>query len=122
MNVSDFLFSPTMRALDRSIHVRDRIQELTADNVANAETPGFQANNTDFKTVMNGLATDKLGFNSEARDIYESHGTPQTDGLNNVDIEKEMVTMAQNQLMHEMSAKLLSKKMATLAQAIRLGR
>jgi flagellar basal-body rod protein FlgB len=113
--------------LQKNLNLRLQNQQLSAGNVANAQTPGYSAKRLEFQnalrqaadssesrmTVTNPMHISPSGGSIEAvqgqvKEVENSQGIG--DG-NSVDVNQEMVLMAQNQLMYEASVQLLNKKM-----------
>ncbi len=130
-NIRGIAESLDQRLLKHNVHV---------SNVVNSETPGYRARGYEFEKQLQ----DAMGNNDrpKMRTTHSNHymNTSQTrDGKivpevfiqptesigsdgNTVDVEKEMMAMAQNQIMYRTSADLISKKFALLHYAISGGR
>jgi flagellar basal-body rod protein FlgB len=110
-------------------------QRVLTNNIANAMTPGFQAQRVSFEeeyaahldpnrirgrqTNENHMALGRKVF-SELRPRIELRDNTLNDtGLNNVDIDQEMAEMAENQLRYHMSTTLIHRKFANIKNAIR---
>ncbi len=107
--------------------------KLIASNVANANTQGYQAREMDFdKELKKAIAKPKIASTvTSPRHIALSNtpgGSPkitqvkQTEnstGTNSVDIDQEMADLAQNQLVFDYGAEMLSRKFKALKAAIR---
>ena len=108
-------------------------QKATASNIANVATPGYKAKAVDFKSEMKKFlnqkqtvvptATDSrhipLESRREAAKISEIDQIDKQSGLNNVDIEKEMMNLSENQLLYEFGVKKLARTFGILRAAIR---
>lgn len=128
------LFDKTMNALGTSLAMRQMRHNVTAANVANAETPGYHAKKMDFEGAL-ARAIDLDGLRSMSTsnaehisvggstakvrpDIYENpEGAINNDG-NTVDLEKEMSALSENAIMYKTALQLINKKMAALKYAI----
>ncbi len=106
--------------------------KLTAGNVANVLTPGYEAKSIDFqkefqrsKDASGGL----VGVTTNSRHIplgMSKGGSPKiivdksvkTNGINSVNIDKEMTEMATNQISYTVAARMLKNKFSGLRQAI----
>jgi len=134
------LFGGTFSRLESAISAREATQKVVSGNIANADTPNYKA---DRRTFADFLAANQRTqqpvamhvTNSRHMDITPSSRSlnlggvfhHQHDGLqrmdgNTVDTQQEMVTMAENQLMHELSIKLIKGKLSGLQRVIREGR
>jgi flagellar basal-body rod protein FlgB len=105
--------------------------KLVSGNIANASTPGYQSRNIDFQDEfkkMTGQSNHVAGSVTHPHHIpLGSHkdAPPKVnkdkvagDDINSVDIDREVATMAQNELLFTTSARLLQKKFAGLKNAI----
>jgi flagellar basal-body rod protein FlgB len=123
-------------ALDRSIAPvvqglgqRSRRHGAIASNVANADTPGYRAVDVSFgqqlqrarmglRTTHPGHRNGSAGGGLSGRDaVVFSGGLPRRDG-NDVDIDREMGKLAQNQIEYQFLARRLSSKFGKLREAI----
>jgi flagellar basal-body rod protein FlgB len=128
------LFDKTTRALGASLSLRQTRQNVISSNIANAETPGYQAKKVDFEEALaralEGEDQAKLegadpahfaqgpGAISRVRaDIYENPDAAVNNDGNTVDVEKEMATLAENSFMYKAAIQLINKKMAALKYA-----
>ncbi len=64
--MSASIFDKTTNALGSSINFRSMRQNVTAANIANAETPGYKAKVVDFEDALV-RAIDLEGWNKEAK-------------------------------------------------------
>ncbi len=96
------LYDNTQLALERAISGASMRQEVLSNNLANAETPGFQRSDVDFHTTL--AAAMKTGSASRIdATTFPAQTDPQTlraDG-NGVDIDVESANMAKNGLEYE---------------------
>jgi len=137
--MSSGLFDNTTNALATSLNMRQLRHDVTASNIANAETPGYHAKKVDFEEALsraldtdgaNALSTDNpnqfavggISVTKTRPDIYENpEGAVNNDG-NTVDLEKEMSAMSENAIMYKAALSLINKKMAALKYAAGDGR
>lgn len=137
--MSSGLFDKTTNALATSLGMRQLRHTVTSSNIANAETPGYQARKMDFEGALQ-RALDMDGMNSLSTsdskhipvggvsvtktrpDIYEDpEGVVNNDG-NSVDLEKEMSALSENAVLYKAALQLINKKMAALKYAASEGR
>ena len=133
------LLTQSDRVQMESLNQRLRRNEVISANVANAETPGYRAYGYDFEEQLQAVAGFEEPFamatsspkhfrnaNTEADgtispDVYvvptESVGQ---DG-NTVDVDAEMGKLAENQLLYQTAAELLTRKMGMIRYAISAG-
>ena len=97
------IFDPTQLVLDRAISGATLRNAVLANNVANADTPGFQPSDVDFHAALEG-AIDSGPEAIDAVQLSPEQGPPialRADG-NGVDAEAESAKLAENGL--ELSA------------------
>ncbi|MDE1981780.1 MAG: flagellar basal body rod protein FlgB [Betaproteobacteria bacterium] len=110
-----------------ALRLREARQELIASNIANADTPKYQARDIDFASALqNALsgqtqavpmttgASQHLGGSSSASVqgaplLYRSVVQPSADG-NTVDMNVERAQFAENTIRHEASLKFVSQQ------------
>jgi len=132
------LFDKTTRALGASVNLRQVRNNILASNVANADTPGYQAKKVDFEDALaraldlEGMGTPEgsqpehypVGRGALSRvkaDIYENPDVDVSNDGNTVDVEKEMAGLAENSIMYKAAIQLINKKMAALKYAVSEG-
>jgi len=105
--------------------------KLTAGNVANVDTPGYRSRSIDFEAELKRVRNETghlSGTLTDSKHIplgRSPQGTPDvmqqrvaTGDLNSVDIDREITTMAENELQYTAGARMLQKKFATLKKVI----
>ena len=131
--MADF-FDKTTRALGASVNLRQVRNNVITSNIANADTPNYQAKKVDFEEALNrALTVEDVGkMNGEnaahyptgpgalsaiKADVYDNpDGDINNDG-NTVNIEQEMTSLAENSIMYKAAIQLINKKMAALKYA-----
>lgn len=127
------LFDKTTAALQTSINMRQLRHNLTASNIANAETPGYHAKKLDFEEALgraidldgtralNATHPDHFatgGANPSVRpEIYDNPEAAINNDGNSVDLEKEMSALSENAILYKTAIQLINKKMAALKYA-----
>lgn len=127
------LFDKTTDALATSIAMRQIRQNVTASNIANAETPGYHAKKVDFEEAL-AQAIDMDGTNKLTTSdpdhyavggqmpvepgIYENPDVAVNNDGNTVDLEKEMSALAENSVLYKAALQLINKKLAAMKYAI----
>ncbi|MGE5578701.1 MAG: flagellar basal body rod protein FlgB [Bacillota bacterium] len=106
--------------------------ELLANNVANAETPGYKRLDFDFRgqlqrelsKVASPIMTNSrhLSASTSQRTFLEQDLSSITPDGNSVDIDREMGEVATNTLYYEAVSRQLSSYMGLLRKAITEGR
>lgn len=103
--------------------------DILANNIANADTPGFKRKDVQFETYLkNAVAgTDSLNETVANIDLNELNCTTYTDQANlsyrydgnNVDINTENVELAKNQLKYYTLMNSMSQEFSRLKSALR---
>lgn len=131
--MADFLFRGIHR-LEKGLHTAWRRHELIADNIANADTPGYRSLRGAFEAelasalerpVLPIRTTRPAHMNTAALSPSSASWQPGTrmrlDG-SNVDIEGEMIAMAQNTLLYNALVQKASKDLGRIRTAVQEGR
>src|SRR5919112_3219214 len=112
-------YDNTQLGLERAISGAAMRQEVLANNLANAETPGFQRSDVDFhETLAAAMKTDDSGR------IEATSFSPQTDPQtlradgNGVDIDVESANMAKNGLEYEALVSVAKARIGILQSAM----
>ena len=124
----------------KSLDFRTSRHDLLASNVANKDTPGYQAEDLVFRASLEKALqaeqpgplkqTDSRHFDGrhipplnevEAQRILSASPYPDFDG-NTVDLDREMAKIAENQLMYNATLRMLAQKFRGLKSAIAEGR
>ncbi len=123
--------------LESTLVARERMQAAISGNIANAETPNFRADQRSFADFLaeqqsagssgRVATTHRMHFaDTDSRQnlsmgLFHRQQAHKMDG-NTVDIQKEMARMSENQLMYELSMRLIKGKLGGLKNAIKEGR
>lgn len=120
----------------KALEVRVQRAEVLANNLANADTPGFKARDLDFKAILgsalNGqqsgeqlamTTTDGKHLPHANTDmsnelLYRVPSQPSLDG-NTVDTQEELAEFTKNTMQYQASFQFLSGKFKSLNSAIR---
>lgn len=128
------LFDKTTRALGASANLRQTRSNVISSNIANAETPGYQAKKLDFEEALGRAVQNEdsavesgsepghmiMGTGAISRvkaDIYENPDVAVNNDGNTVDLEREMSALAENSIMYKAVIQLINKKLAALRYA-----
>ncbi|MDQ6998854.1 MAG: flagellar basal body rod protein FlgB [Mariprofundus sp.] len=129
------MFGSGFYRLKSALVAREQMQSSITSNIANADTPNYKAdsrNFADFLAAQNSSGTHSKVSTTNPRHIadsdfapalggvYQQNGSRKIDG-NSVNLQAEMARMSENQLMHELSMKLISGKLSGLLNAIKEG-
>lgn len=125
-------FENALGVHERALLMRDKRTAIIANNIANADTPGFKSRDLDFKAALakqGGLNTGSLetsnprhiSTSSPATEVNLSYRTatqPSLDG-NTVDEQLENAAFARNAIEHQASFQFLNGKFTGLVKALR---
>lgn len=103
--------------------------EITANNVANINTPGYKAKDVLFEDIFaehirrsnNGTGNPKSLMDSKFLIREKPFLEVQSEG-NNVNMEKEMVASAKNNMMYDVIVKALNTRLNLMKNAIHEGK
>lgn len=134
------LLDPTIDLLEKGLQAASLRQAVIANNIANANTPGFKRSKVVFEEELKrateaeernrrlvAAAGGGGGLRAPAavriapRVVIDGSTTARNDG-NNVDIDVEMALMAENQIWYTALTRQISEHFARLRMAISEGR
>lgn len=127
-------FDSALGIHDDALLLRARRAEILANNIANADTPGYQARDIDFESILRGttegLADEVTLVRTDAAHeeqflqpdfaaelMYRIPQQPSVDG-NTVEVQEEMARYTDNALRFQSSFTLLNNKFTGLQSAI----
>ncbi|MDO3378084.1 flagellar basal body rod protein FlgB [Geoalkalibacter halelectricus] len=132
------IFDQTSQLLHKVLDLRQQNQQVIASNIANGNTPGYTAARFEFAEALSAAvgrndgkmaATHARHFPLSQNNLDQVSGrvlrTPDQSGVgdgNNVSVDQEMLNMAENQLLYEAAAQMLSKKLGLLKYVAQDGR
>jgi len=132
------IFDNTISFLSRALDMMSERHKLLSSNIANQDTPDFKAKDINFIDelravqssggVQNITRTNPMhisgnaGFNSSGARITNRPESNSGYDNNSVNVELEMANMAQNSILYNASAQVISTKFRMIANAIREGR
>lgn len=130
------VFDRTLDAISKSLDMRSQRQNIISANIANAETPGYQAKRIDFEeSLAAALDLDDAPMtrtnpkhltsggdigNVEAEIYNDPNNVVREDG-NTVDRDAEMFALAENQIQYNAAIELLKRKIGLLKYSINEG-
>ena len=121
---------------EHSLGIRAKRAEMIANNIANADTPGYKARDLDFREILAGFkggdamrpvrlarsnehhATQLIDSTALEGLKYRSSTQPSIDG-NTVDIHREKTEYAQNALRFQASFNFLNGRITAIKGALR---
>lgn len=102
--------------LEQALNQASLNQKVIAQNIANVDTPNYKAQEVSFSNVLSdsiqAIRTDSRQFefsNSTPQVITDPNAVMQNNG-NTVDIDQQMVNLANNQLNYQAYADAISRK------------
>ena len=116
------LFDPSIMGIEKAMQGSLLRQQVLANNIANANTPGFQRSDVDFQSALaqafsSGTPTtsqlDQISFSPQ----ISSTGAMQVDG-NTVDINTENADLSENTLDYQALESVMGTRMSILKTAI----
>jgi flagellar basal-body rod protein FlgB len=119
--------------LEKYLDVSSLRHKLISGNIANVSTPGYKSSDVDFhgelkKAIGNDdhlkMTTTHEGHlpgrnSADNAPEIQVDKTGESNGINNVNIDKEMANLAENQIYYSIGARLLANKFAALHNAIK---
>ena len=118
------LYGGNIALMGKALDLRTEKQGLIQSNVANMETPGYKVQDFSFDKVMKSVMTGQ----AEMRRTHAKHLDVDPVEVSRrrefsseerpVDLDEEMLKLSENQLMYEVTTRILSKKFEGLKFAI----
>ncbi|WP_338093133.1 flagellar basal body rod protein FlgB [Salimicrobium jeotgali] len=124
------LFNNTFNVLENSLNYATAKNRAISNNISNVDTPGYKSKDVSFGNVLNGaLEAERtnarhLSFSEGQKAGYhkfERSGTTYNHNGNNVDIDKEMTELANNQIYYQALVDRMSGKFRSLENVIKGG-
>jgi len=113
------VFDRTLEALSKTLDMRSEKQVIISANIANSDTPGYQAQELNFENALaNALTIDEEAVKGVQGDQQTQINNVVREDGNTVDRDAEMTSLAENQLLYNAAADLLKKKLALLKYSI----
>ena len=108
----------TMQAIEYALAALERRSEVSAHNVANAETPGFTASRLSFESQLR-TAIDRGDVTRAGSPAVVPTGDPAGAAGNNVELEKEVVEMMKTNLLKQAMVQAFNYKAGLIRTALR---
>lgn len=132
MRITD---DPANYALKQGLDLLSRRQQVTLQNIANVDTPGYKAKAVSFKEELAGLTRSVPGLaithHGHLQELAEPRGLQVTelpgggswrnDG-NSVDIDREMAQLAETTIVYSALTQQLASRLSLLRRVINEGR
>lgn len=126
-------FDKALGIHQHALETRVKRAEVLANNMANADTPGFKARDLDFKSMMQKAQNDMSGFGMKKTHVghmdsssgaghadllYRVPEQPSVDG-NTVDAQSEQTRFMRNAMDYQASFQFLNSKFTGLTKALK---
>jgi flagellar basal-body rod protein FlgB len=98
--------------LERYMDLLSTRQKLAAANIANADTPGYKAQDIDFQFEFTTMT------NGEQPQIISSQNLPSKPDGNNVDVDREARMLAENAMRFNVASTLVKGQLKSIQEAI----
>lgn len=125
VRILDQLFSPQLDNLQNALGRTSQRHALLTGNLANANTPGYKRKDMDFNVVLDAEMHPGEARMQDMRDKLAQQQSDQTsiriDG-SNVDLEKEVMSLAETELRYQALTDMTAGYFANLKNVIREGR
>ncbi len=124
------LFSNSIQSLENALAYSSQKQKAISNNIANVDTPNYKAQEVNFKTELDHATlqarrsdvrhfefkrgSSNIELKTKATTSYNHNG-------NNVDIDKEMAEMAQNQIYYNVLVDRMNGKFNSLKEVLKGG-
>lgn len=134
------LFDKTTVMLKSVLDLRVRNQQVISSNIANADTPGYTPAHLQFEEDIAQALASK-GKDLSTTSAHQAHMAVGRGGLdeikgriirtpgpseigdgNGVQVDREMIDLAENQILYEATTQMLNKKLGLLKYVIQDGR
>jgi flagellar basal-body rod protein FlgB len=119
--MSIFASDPVQSALSTALDGLALRQRVTADNIANADTPGFQASKVDFedslRTALDDGSLTGGPLGTDLATVVPTSGPPSANG-NNVDLGTEEMTAMQATFRYQLLSRAVGDRYGMVTAAI----
>jgi flagellar basal-body rod protein FlgB len=127
-------FKKVFQVLERAVSVAHQRHDYIASNISNLDTSNYKPKDIDFKAALGrAIESDKdislskthpghmdVGMDPDGS-VQPTEEGGEWNGYNWVNIDKEMVKLIENNLLHRTAVEVLLRKIATLKEVIREG-
>ena len=110
---------PTLDALHGMLRGLAERQRVINDNIANVETPNFTARRVEFEERLS--AAVKSGASGDITPTIVSSNAPRLPNGNNVEIDKEMISLQDTGLRYQLAIEAVTAKLALIRTSIKGG-
>jgi flagellar basal-body rod protein FlgB len=110
------IVAPSQQVMEAALELRSVRARLLAQNVANADTPGYMARDVDFKSAINAMLAQD-GAQASGQDAVLTLQNMRFD-RNDVDLNQQMAKVDDNGLAYVATLKLYGDSMGRLQTAL----
>ena len=126
MGMLDFMYSPSLNAMQHALGLASQRETLLHANLANANTPGYKRKDIDFNVTLDEALGKQNGshineLTQQVRQATSDQTSITADG-NNVDMEREVQGIAETQLRYSALTQMTAGYFSDLKSAIREGK
>jgi flagellar basal-body rod protein FlgB len=124
VEILDSLFGPYVNNLQRAMTRTTQRHGLLIDNLANLNTPGYKRKDMDFGIALDEQLAGSSPFGNKrgkSDGVQEDTGSIRLDG-NSVDLEREVMAIAETELHYQALTDMTSSYFSTLKNIIREGK
>ena len=112
-----FPINDNVQLLAKAIRYTGIRHEVIANNIANLDTPGFKARDLRFEDHLRAVLSQQKSSPEPTLMIVDTTDQQRLDG-NTVSLDREMVKMSQNAILHNSYLQLLKAKFRMLETAM----
>jgi flagellar basal-body rod protein FlgB len=116
--VFDDVASTAVRTALTGLAMRQRV---SANNIANIETPGFTAQRVDFEGALRSAVADGSTENGIAPSVSSSPLAPRQDG-NNVNLDEETLLSMDTGMRYQLMLRAMDDRFGLISAALKAGR
>lgn len=125
--IDKLIFDNTSLLLEKAASGASRRQDMIAGNLANVNTPGYIRRDISFKDQLasaiknNGTEgpSERVSIARTVAQTYMDNSMPLRLDGNNVDVDMEMATLAENQIEYNAYTRLLTDKISIMRSVIK---
>jgi flagellar basal-body rod protein FlgB len=115
------MLNPISQSLERYMDLLSARQKLVASNIANADTPGYKAQDIDFQFEFVS-AMEAAGAPRTRPNVFEVSGLVTRNDGNNVSMDREARLVSENALRFNLASSLYKAQLRALRTAIQEGK
>lgn len=115
----DLFNDPTMQGMEYALNSLSLRQQVLANNIANAQTPGYQAQDVSFENQLSSIIDGQSSADPSATgEVVASPDLTTSNDGNTVGMESEMSKVSETNIMYNALSQLTSDRLSILKTAI----